>query len=1085
MAQTRSISLKLFLEGIEIDCARADVQAGIGGPATASIHIPAAPSSHEFLPRTLVHLFYLDMGLHAIHEDGIAKADPNDPKNWKLLFGGEVTSYGYRNMGGNRSIVLSCLDFSSYWSSAQLYWGGSRGSSLHNKKKAVFAGATVVAKGKKRGANTIINILSRKPATNPKLPGLLGGLVSLLESATGVFGGEKQSTKNFRGVNDFMSQAEIRLKLTRMLGAAPNDDTSQAFIGSSQFRRYFRRVSRSVGSTASYMQLTSMLLGKVYHQWSSVAAPPYIEKGAKVSIKIAKPRTGALFADPVLGEFHRRICEAWRVTAQRLTDRKKAATSGDETGTEPGLLKLDYVHLIEVGLTVSDQEGDALVSAEAPTSGTSEVDIEPDSNGHRQYAAGIAASQLLEYSDADLQELSASTQERARARGATSAAQARHIGYTVKSVILANGILRQVVVADKHGYHGDEVFTQHTLKNLRSIRSLLEQACNALKKLSYGSARIETRELELDERLHAFMFNPDIYMVPPPRCNVIFPDHYSSISFSRNWLAETTRLWMFGRTKSGKDKKNVYFAPNVSMTGIKGVKRAVDAVKKGASIVLPHEKFVGIVPAFEGLGDNDIFKKLHKREVRDVRKRGGDSGDVSGRAAGSPQEHLQRAANFVFFAKRFQNRNIQIEGRFMPQLVPGWPAMVLDPDSARSSSADASIKPVHYLGVVAKLNHSITSGGGATTSVLLTKCRVHNEGMDLFGDEDGVAEDKTYRSNRQKVGEYPVPYSGRSPQGYAIIEHITAEVVAQYNPEFVPKKGAKYIFIPKDQRIQSDVKSAFVEDGQHMDGHEVVGEVDPLDNVPVSPDPVFTVEVFEVVTTTTKKEVDYNLEDTLTPPWFADIYRKDKIGGDYYYPMAGCLASTDGLDLNFAGVTSAPVDAAFIGKEQEPTDVYIETGADGEGAVKKVKVPASIGDGSAGVKDAAESLAALWVAVREANGDMDQFIEQYTLRKHASLNDMYGGHNPNLVFKDNSWRIALNLNSEDVGFHGDAFGAFTDLASVDGSPIAQAAGQMLEEGPGEAGEAKEVGSEIDPRLERGARVMAYLEELLLMGRSDG
>ena len=1068
MAQTRSIALKLFLEGIEIDCARADVEASINGPATASIHIPAAPSSHEFLPRTLVHLFYLDMGLNAVHEDGLAKADPNDPKNWKLLFGGEVTSYGYRNMGGTRSIVLSCLDFSSYWSSAQLYWGGSRGSSLHNKKKAVFAGATVVAKGKKSGANTIINILSRKPATNPKLPGLLGGLVSLLESATGVFSGEKKSTKNFRGVNDFMSQAELRLKLTRMLGAAPNDDTSQAFIGSSQFRRYFRRVSRSVGSTASYMQLTSMLLGKVYHQWASVAAPPYIEKGAKVSIKIAHPRKGALYTDPVLSEFDRRICAAWRVTALRMTSRKEAATRGEE-GTEPTLLAKDYVYLTAPGVS-GGAEGDLQESAE--------VAEYPDSDGHGIYARDITATQLLDHSEDDLQELSAATQERARAGGVTSAAKARFIGLTVKMVILANRILREVLtVTDPNGWHGDVIYGRHTLKHLEEIKSLLEKACNGLRKLSHGTARIETRELELDERLHAFLFMPDIYMVPPPRCNVIFPDHYSSITFSRNWLAETTRLWMFGRTNSGKDKKNVYFAPNVSMTGMKGVSRAIDAVKKGASIVLPHEKFVGIIPAFEGLGDNDIFKKLHKKEVREVRKRGGDSGDVSGRAAGSPQEHLQRAANFVFFAKRYQNRNIQIEGRFMPQLIPGWPALVLDPDSARSSATEANVKPVHYLGVVAKLRHSITSGGGATSSVMLTKCRVHNEDLDIFGDDGDTASVKSYSSNKRKVGDYRVPYSGRSPQGYAIIEHISAEVVAQYNPEFVPKRGAKYIFIPKDLRLESDEKSAFVEDGQHMDGHEVEGEVIPENHVAASPDPVFVVEVFEIVNASTKKEVDYNLEDTLTPPWFAAIYRKDKIGSEYYYPMAGCMACTDGIDFE-----GGPVPADKNGPV-DPTELYLQSGPNA--AAVKVKVPASIVEGGAGIKDAAESLAALWVSVREANGDMDQFIEQYTLRKYADLNDMYGGHNPSLVFKDNSWRLAINLNSEDVGFHGDAFGAFTDLASVNGSPIAWEAAGTLPEGPGETGVAEEVRSEIDPRKERGARVMAYLEELLLMGRSDG
>jgi len=1066
MAQTRTIRLKLFLEGIEVDVISAEVSAGINRPASAAILIPAAPGSHEFLPRTLVHLFYLDLGLSAVHEDGLARADPADPANWKLLFGGEVGAYGYRNQGGQRTIVLNCVDFSNYWSSAQLYWGGDRKGSFHTKKQAVFAGASVVTKGKKPGGTgTLLRILSSKPSTNPKLPGLLGGLVSLLESATGVYDGEKKATKNFRGVNEFMSHAELRLKLTRMIGAAPGDDTSQAFLGSSQFRKFFRRVSRSVGSTASYLQLMSILLDKVYHRWASVAAPPYIEKGAKVTVKIAKPRSGELFSNSNLTGLYAAAWAAMKITSKRLTQRHTAALSRTQ-GSEKELANLDYVALAVFGHSISAGEG----LSSSDQDGSKAPLLVADVNAHGRYASEIPETGILEWTDERLSALQVEVMTKAKKNGPSAIAKALLVNAGLNAVKLANRLI--LIVINPGGSDPDNPFEGHILPNLRDIESYLTQAVRGMKAMSHGATTVETREMELDERLHAFLFTPDIYMVPPPRCNVIFPDHYGSVSFARNWLGETTRLWMFGRTKSGKDKKNVYFAPNVSMPGVKGAKTALEAVKKGHSIILPHEKFTGIVPAFEGLGDNDIFKTLHKRQVKAAKRRGGDEGDVAGRAAAHPQPHLQRAANFLFYAKRFQTRSISLECRFMPQLVPGLPALVLDPDSARvhSATVESDVKPVHYLGTVANLTHSINAAGGAVSSVQLTKCRVHNED-NLFGDPDeDKPEIKSYRSSEKELGPFHAPYRGKGPNGYAFIDHLTPELIAQYNPTFTPKRGAKYRYIPQDLRIESDQQYWNTPDGQNPDGHEPQGVPNPEEPAAFSPDPTFQVMVKEVTGTSSTKKVDWAFEDTITPPWFADIYRRDKIGADFYYPMVGCLAMTDQLD--FAGGLTPVTENVSGGR------------VDAEQA-ERVKVPGFLLEGTGGVTQVAESLAELWVSIRDVGGDMDTFIEQYTLRKFASLRDMFGpGVNESLVFQVASTNLAFNLRAAkgDPGFHQDAFGVFSGKV---GGAIGKFTEDALLVSPGEIGVRKEVGEGLDPRLERGARVMAYLNQLMLMGKADG
>ena len=60
MSVSRSLGLKLFLEGQEVDVASADLSCGVNQPATCDLEIPTSDSAHRLLPRTLVHLFYYD-----------------------------------------------------------------------------------------------------------------------------------------------------------------------------------------------------------------------------------------------------------------------------------------------------------------------------------------------------------------------------------------------------------------------------------------------------------------------------------------------------------------------------------------------------------------------------------------------------------------------------------------------------------------------------------------------------------------------------------------------------------------------------------------------------------------------------------------------------------------------------------------------------------------------------------------------------------------------------------------------------------------------------------------------------------------
>jgi len=91
-----------------------------------------------FLPRTLVHLFYLESSFHqdtapgeTVQVDLRRNLDTTDPRHWRLLFWGEVRGYSLSKAGGSRTVTLSCQDGSSYWEQAKIGTLPLTGQTLH------------------------------------------------------------------------------------------------------------------------------------------------------------------------------------------------------------------------------------------------------------------------------------------------------------------------------------------------------------------------------------------------------------------------------------------------------------------------------------------------------------------------------------------------------------------------------------------------------------------------------------------------------------------------------------------------------------------------------------------------------------------------------------------------------------------------------------------------------------------------------------------------------------------------------------------------------------------------------------------
>jgi hypothetical protein len=167
------LKLRLFLEGIEVPIIAINVRSAPNSPTVASIQIPPLPEGTRFLPRTLVHVFFLDLYEQesplvrkvevstpdkrspTAHEKSLATKNPpssdpsegvqsekqglkdQDNSRYKLLFGGEVVGIQWTKNSSQRSLVLQCTDWSNYWDYAY-QWGntGIFGPGI----KAVFSG---------------------------------------------------------------------------------------------------------------------------------------------------------------------------------------------------------------------------------------------------------------------------------------------------------------------------------------------------------------------------------------------------------------------------------------------------------------------------------------------------------------------------------------------------------------------------------------------------------------------------------------------------------------------------------------------------------------------------------------------------------------------------------------------------------------------------------------------------------------------------------------------------------------------------------------------------------------------------------
>ena len=979
MTITRHIGLRLIIEGIEVPVIGVQTSAELMSPAVASVSVPYTQEAFNLLPRTLGHIFYYDdikalSGRTFKTPDGdtytrvVAEdfVDVSNPNRWKLLFTGELIGYSYSKTSDSRVIRLIFMDFTTYWDATKLYFS-TKTTGNRAFKQEVFMGAVIGEKGRKKldSSAKLLQILRTRPSTMPTLQGLLGGLVHLLETATGVYA-STQSTRKFRGLSDFLSQAELRLKLTRTLGINPNDTSSAIITGDKEFAHYLRRAIKSMRSTASYGDLLRMMLDRTHHVYTPVLCPPYIPKGAKAKyFKLvpvaAKGSEKARAAASSLSGKSNALKEALDARQKEVSDRVSksviASNPANQDNAEnpavvPGQQTVDAFkfRVQEDGTIVADSEAQVAWK---------------DTYVNRIDTSQAAAAEVQRTLELTIDDVTSADLNRIR----QAADLYRKALDVTREELMGQASQPDPATNDKLPLHKRQAW-------LKAAR-LEKKARDLLKGLFRPKYKKVESEVTLSDRLILTLFHPRIWMCPPPVCNVFFPEDYRLFRVGRRFMQEPTRYMMFGLRRNGRrDHAQVYFAPNTDIiTGNLKVKDVAKAAGQSISFLFPHEKFTGIIPSINGVGQVAALTKLNKQTEK------AEPGQAF-TSFGSKNPALSRAAHSNFFDVRYRPRTGSLAGPFNPRPVNGLPALVLDP---RNDGRDLTNKPwlrgTHHLGFINSMTHSINQGG-ADTSISFSHLRPYNEGLSIFG---------TYEPQVKIIKKIPLGGGTKVPGNYyaeilgwrTVTRRIDGQVVILNAPIIgmggvVGRSGAQVTVGLKLQNAQLNVGKRTQSGLESRAGDSDVGnpgilfsatsppllQQEVLDDagefasamyritaifnkskVSTASDltaptigadgfvdgyqvrPAFVwmnpsalgavkVSVHKITNTTGRfKTLDFSFyfEQIARPPWYDASYLNQNIGKEFYAPLLGCGAITDpNLLVDLAALTPEDVPGGEI-----------------------------------------------------------------------------------------------------------------------------------------------------------------------------
>lgn len=259
-----------------------------------------------------------------------------------------------------------------------------------------------------------------------------------------------------------------------------------------------------------------------------------------------------------------------------------------------------------------------------------------------------------------------------------------------------------------------------------------------------ASVKPQLAGVEKDPKtIGTFIAKPNLYMMPPPMCNIFFPDEYSSFQFSRNFFEEPTRL--------------IYTPELPARFGDQGSRVILPRIYEPASFEnymqgeKPNKAFQGsdgtLIPLNRDPGKNEdkdtsVSAKINngvKREPQFLTNEELYKGIWMARESMMPatsqfraalddhgkEPFTRRVSRYLFFKKRFQKRDLQVTSHLKLSVVPGFPVLILD-----GSDADQTVTAY-----CSSVTHRIyaTEGGFTNTTLSYARTVAEQDSSTNFG----------------------------------------------------------------------------------------------------------------------------------------------------------------------------------------------------------------------------------------------------------------------------------------------------------------------------------------------------------------
>lgn len=708
MLRTHRMHLRLFLQGIECPISRCAVSSSV--TTTAQITILPTPDLPELRPGTQVVVGYYDPDGAppvTVSDTGASTPTPVEKTSYSVLFCGYIRSYVEEHAAVGRGAVLQCESDITYLDRFHVYFFDPSHDLM--SRQAAFVGASkfVNSVNETPGLGQIIKEsfdISAKVDTPgfENTRGIGRSVVGIIERTMGVTKGAKYdvehpmkqakaATATLRAANgadgteaaqksaaaekthgryaqhEYFSIVNAQTHIAYQIGALPLDFSSYGILTGAVASDIVARLGDQLHGVNTLFTVLRTVVGRLYHAFFSVATPRAVP-GTVESVNRAQIQS---------------------IRADLLASSSAPATLGDVlgkllvTGDTRRLLRTAERLLAEPELRAADYR--PLLS----------------SNAQKWFDKADTQYQ---------QQLLQSLYE------------------TLLGVIEPKLSLRD----DAGDFAWDGALTPPE-------RAVAEAYVLQMIELFARYQSTSVTEVA-PPRILTTLIVPDLFFTTPPTCNVLFPNQLFGISLNFPAMDRATRMMLYTdlgdvQSQNGEGQSSAaatgiaYYAPsNEWFQASQGqIKFSPSSV---LPVLMPHERFTGIVPALRNVSQLDvIFKSMVGRGQTPATER---------------TRAMMRLANFHLLDERYRNTTLSVSGPFNPYACPGLPCAVID-------TTDRTIEPRIYQGLLQSVSHDISSTG-AGTSYTLTHVRRTTEVDEIFaqigqqfGLPDNVGAEDLYR----------------------------------------------------------------------------------------------------------------------------------------------------------------------------------------------------------------------------------------------------------------------------------------------------------------------------------------------------